>query len=200
MSAYTKSMQLLINELKKLPGIGSKTAERLALYLIMKSSVEDSKALAYAVLNAREKTKFCKICFNLSEEDICHICKDATRDNSIICVIEKPLDVTAIEKVATFKGLYHVLGGSLSPLDGIGPDDLKIKELINRIKEATIKEVIIATNSDMEGEATALYLVSLLKPLGVKISRIAYGIPVGTNLEYTDQASLIKALDGRRQL
>lgn len=196
---YTKSMEDLINELVKMPGIGPRTAERLAFY-ILKISKEQARALSDSILALKDKVVLCKNCFNLSEDETCRICKDPTRDASILCVVEESKDIIAIEKTQGYKGLYHVLLGVLSPLDGIGPDDLKIKELIPRIKSSIIKELIIATSSSTEGEATALYLTKLIKPLGVKLTRIAYGIPVGTNLDYTDQATLARALEGRTEL
>lgn len=199
MSGYTNTIERLIELFKKMPGIGPKSAERLMLY-ILRSSNQWAKELAQTILKVKESIRFCKICNNLSEAEVCQICSDAARDKSIICVVEQPQDVSIIEKTGSYKGLYHVLGGALSPLDAIGPGELKINELIKRINKGDIKEVIIATDSDTEGEITALYLVKLIKPLGVKITRIAYGIPMGTNLEYADQATLTKALEGRRDI
>lgn len=196
---YTKSMGDLINELVKMPGIGPRTAERLAFY-ILKIPKEQARLLSYAIISLKDNITFCKNCFNLSEDETCRVCSDITRDTSLICVVEEPKDIIAIEKTNGYKGLYHVLLGALSPLDGIGPDELKIKELISRIRSTTINEIIIATSSNTEGEATALYLTKLIKPLGVKLTRIAYGIPVGSNLDYTDQATLAKALEGRTEL
>lgn len=199
MPGYTKSMEKLISELTKLPGIGQKSAERLALH-ILKSSKEDAKTLSEAIIKLKETISFCKNCYNFSEGDICHICKDPSRDKTTILVIEGPNDILAIEKTGTYRGLYHVLLGAISPLDGIGPDEIKIKELIHRIKTEKIKEVIIATDSDTEGETTALYLTKLIKNQGVKTTRIAYGLPVGSHLEYADQATLARALEGRREI
>jgi recombination protein RecR len=199
MSGYTESMRSLIEEFAKMPGIGPKTAERLAFY-VLKSNRETAGVLAKAIVRIKEATRFCTICNNLSEQDHCDICRDQRRDASVICVVGNPEDIASIEKTGSFRGIYHVLLGTLSPLDGIGPDDLKIKELIARIRSGGIKEVIIATNPDTEGEATALYLIRLMKPLGIKVTRIASGIPMGTNLEYIDQASLIKAIEGRHQV
>ncbi len=196
---YTKSMEDLINELVKMPGIGPRTAERLAFY-VLKIPKEQARLLSDAIVSLKDNVTFCKTCFNLSEDETCRVCSDFTRDTSLICVVEEPKDIIAIEKTHGYKGLYHVLLGALSPLDGIGPDDLKIKELISRIRSASVKEIIIATSSNTEGEATALYLTKLIKPLGVKLTRIAYGIPVGSNLDYTDQATLAKALEGRTEL
>lgn len=199
MPGYTKSMEKLITEFSKLPGIGQKSAERLALH-ILKSSKEDAKALSEAIIKLKETIGFCKTCYNLSEGETCHICKDPGRDRLTILVVEEPNDILAIEKTGTYKGLYHVLLGSISPLEGIGPDELKIKDLTRRIKSEKTKEVIIATDSDTEGETTALFLTKLLRNQGVKTTRIAYGIPVGSHLEYADQATLARALEGRREV
>ncbi len=199
MPGYTKSMEKLISELTKLPGIGQKSAERLVLH-ILKSPKEDAKALSEAIIKLKETITFCKACYNLSEGDTCHICEDPGRDKTTILVVEQPNDILAIEKTGTYRGLYHVLLGAISPLDGIGPDELKIKELLRRIKSEKTKEVIIATDADTEGETTALYLTKLLKNQGVKTTRIAYGLPVGSHLEYADQATLARALEGRREI
>ncbi len=199
MAVYTKAMEQLISHFKKMPGIGQKSAERIAFY-ILKLSKEDASAFANAILKVNETIKYCKLCGNLTEENLCHICKNPRRDPSIICVVEDPKDILAIEKSGQFIGLYHVLFGVISPLDGIGPDDIRVKELIARAKEGTVKEIIIATDSDTEGETTALYIAEELKNFKLKITRIAYGIPVGSNLEYVDQATLTKALEGRRTI
>jgi recombination protein RecR len=199
MSGYTESMRNLIEEFAKMPGIGPKTAERLAFY-ILKTNRETAGALARAIVRIKEATRFCAVCNNLSEQDRCDICRDQKRDTSVICVVENPEDIASIEKTGSFQGIYHVLLGTLSPLNGVGPDDLKIKDLIARLRNGAAKEVIIATNPDTEGEATALYLIRLIKPLGIKVTRIASGIPMGTNLEYIDQASLIKSIEGRHQV
>ncbi len=199
MVGYTESMRKLIEEFSKMPGVGPKTAERLAFY-ILKSDKETAAALAGAISKIKATTKFCRTCYNLSEEELCDICRDAGRDKTVICVVEDPADIASIEKTGSFRGLYHVLLGSLSPLDGIGPEDLKIKELIYRIKKGMVKEVIIATNPDTEGEATALYLIKLIKPLSNRITRIASGVPMGSSLEYIDQASIIKAIEGRHEV
>jgi len=195
---YTKSLEQLITRLIRLPGIGRRSAERIATY-ILESSDTEVKALAHALINAKENIKLCKICNNLTETEICHICENPLRDKSTICIVEEPKDVIAIEKTAKFKGLYHVLMGSISPLDGRGPEDLKIKELVSRIDKKHIKEVIIATDSDTEGETTALYLNKLVKPLGVKVTRIGLGIPVGSNLDYIDSTTLTLSLESRRE-
>ncbi len=199
MVAYTKSMQELIDHFKKMPGIGTKTAERMAFY-ILKSPKDEMMKFSSAINMVKESVKFCKKCGNLSETEFCQICSDPRRDKNIVCVIEEPKDLILIEKSGQFRGTYHVLFGAISPLDGIGPEDLRIKELLSRIKEDKVKEVIFATNSNAEGETTALYLSKELKGSNVKTSRIAYGIPVGENLDYIDQATIIKALEGRRSM
>lgn len=199
MTTYAKSLNRLIKEFSKFPGIGPKSAERLAMH-VLKRSLEEAKALAYAVVKAKQSLGYCKICNNISEEEICAVCQNIRRDKDTICVVEEPKDVMAIEKSGSYHGSYHVLLGAISPLDGIEPEDLKIKELLNRIKQNKVKEIIIATDSDAEGEATALYLAQLIKPSAVKTTRIACGIPVGGNLEYADQATLGKALEGRREV
>lgn len=197
MAVYTKTIEELIAHFKKMPGIGSKTAERLAFY-ILKLTKEEAASFASTILKVKEKVTHCKLCGNLSEQSLCHICSDPRRDRSIVCVVEEPKDIIAIEKSNQFKGLYHVLFGAISPLEGIGPEEIRVKELLGRVKEGEIKEVIIATDSDAEGETTALYLAKELKDFKIRITRIAYGIPVGSNLEYVDQATLVKALEGRR--
>jgi len=199
MTGYTESIRKLIDEFSKMPGIGPRTAERLAFY-ILKADKERANAFADAVLKIKTTTKFCKTCNNLSEEELCDICKDVKRDKSAICVVEDPGDIASIEKTGSFRGIYHVLLGALSPLEGIGPEDLKMKGLIGRIKKGGVKEIIIATNPDTEGEATALYLAKLIKPLSVKLTRIASGVPMGTSLEYINQASLMKAIEGRQEV
>lgn len=197
MATYTKSMQELIAHFKRLPGIGVKSAERMVFH-VLKSSKEEMSNFSSAIKKVKESMRFCKKCGNLSEEDLCTICNNPRRDKSMICVVEEPKDLILIEKLGHYKGTYHVLFGAIAPLDGIGPEDLKIKELLERVKEEKIEEVILATDSNAEGETTVLYLVKELKPLNVKISRIAYGIPVGGNLDYIDQATLTKALEGRQ--
>lgn len=194
-----ESLSKLVEHFKKFPGIGSKTAQRLAFF-ILKSPLDYVKDFSQALFKVKELIRFCKICNNLSDEETCGICNDPTRDKSIICVVEEPNDIIAIERTSKFHGLYHVLLGALSPLDGIGPEELKIKELLARVKEKRPKEIIIATNPDTEGETTALYLLKVLKPFNVKITRIGYGMPVGAELEYADQATLLKAIDSRREL
>ena len=192
----TNSVEKLIGEFSKLPGIGKKTAQRMAFY-ILKSRKEEAEALAQAVLDVKEKVRYCSVCFNITEEDPCNICKDEKRERSIICVVEEANDVVALEKTNQYKGLFHVLGGVLSPLDGIGPDELKIKELLFRLKGKKVKEVILATNPNTEGEATAIYIAELIKPLGIKVTRIARGLPAGGDLEYADQVTLANAIEGR---
>jgi len=196
MSAYTKSMQELIECFKKMPGIGSKTAERMAFY-VLKSPADEMTRFSSVIRKVKEDVRFCKICGNLSEEETCSICNDPRRDKTIICVVEEPTDLILIEKSGRYRGVYHVLFGVISLLDGIGPEELRIKELIDRIKLDKVKEIILAMDSNAEGETTALYLSESIQPLKIKISRIAYGIPVGGNLDYIDQATLIRALEGR---
>jgi recombination protein RecR len=195
MAKLTDSVERLVEEFSKLPGIGRKTAQRMAFY-ILKLRRDEALKLSQAILDVKDKVKYCSVCFNITEEDPCNICKDTKRDKSIICVVEEPKDVLALEKTNQYRGLYHVLGGVLSPLDGIGPDDLRTRELMTRLKEG-VKEVIIATNPNVEGEATAIYLAKLIKPLGIKVTRIARGIPAGGELEYTDATTLANAIEGR---
>jgi recombination protein RecR len=198
-SAYlSNSMHRAVEELSKLPGIGKKSAQRLVFYML-KIPREEVAELSRALIDVKDKATYCSKCFNITESNPCAICTNLGRDRSVICVVEEANDVAAFEKTSEYKGLYHVLGGTLSPLDGIGPDDLKIKELILRLTDE-ITEVILANNPNAEGEVTALYLTKLIKPLGIKISRIARGIPVGTDLEYADEITLLKALEGRTSL
>lgn len=199
MSVYTKSIEKLIESLTKLPGIGRRSAERIIGY-ILNASREDIKTLVEAISKVKENVKFCRICNNFSEEELCEICRDSKRQKDIICIVENPVDVTAIEKAGNFKGTYHVLLGSIAPLEGKGPSDLKIEDLLTRIKQNKIQEVIIATDPDTEGETTALHLTKLIKPLRVKLTRIGVGIPIGYNLEYTDSSTLSKALESRREI
>jgi recombination protein RecR len=199
MSVYTKSIEKLIKELSKLPGIGPRSAERIAFAILHNKKV-DAPALSEAISDVKNKTSYCKTCFALSEGDICSICKNDQRDKSVICVVEKSADVFAIERSHEYKGLYHVLGGKLSPLEGIGPDQIKIKELINRVNKANIKEVILALSSDTEGETTALFLSRLLAKKKVKITRLAQGLPVGGDIEYVDEVTLGRALENRREV
>lgn len=199
MAGNPKLLDNLIIKLMKLPGIGRRSAERIAFYLIHRP-VEEAKELSEAISKVRQGINFCRICNNFSEGDICHICQDIAREKEIICIVEEPKDLLAIEKTGSFKGLYHVLMGAIAPLEGRGPEDLKTQDLIQRIKNQRIKEIIIATDSDMEGEATALYLSKLLKPLGLKITRIGFGLPVGGSVEYADASTLSKAMESRLEM
>lgn len=189
----------LVQQLGKLPGIGEKTATRLAFH-ILRAPVEDAAALATAITDLRAKTRFCSVCWDFTEADPCRICSDARRDRSLVCVVAQPQDVVAIERTGGFQGVYHVLHGVLSPLDGVGPDDLRVTELVRRCADGTIKEVIVATNPSVEGETTAVYLSKVLRPLGVRATRIATGVPMGGELEYADRLTLSRALDGRRDI
>ena len=190
------SIEKLVEEFSNFPGIGKKTAQRMAFF-VLKQRQEESEALAQAILDVKSKVSYCSVCFNITEDDPCAICRDEKKDRSTICVVEEANDVVALERTNQYRGLYHVLGGVLSPLDGIGPEDLKVKELLSRLKDKQIKEVIIATNPSAEGEATAIYLSKLIKPLGVRVTRIARGLPAGGDLEYADQTTLANALEGR---
>ena len=199
MSYYSPSIEKLIESFERLPSIGSKTAARLAFY-ILNASKEETDEFISAIQNAKQNLKYCSKCFNISDNDPCEICSNPTRDNSVICVVEDVKDVVAMERTHEFRGVYHVLHGSISPMNGVGPDDIKIKELLSRLMGGEVKEIILATNPRVEGEATAMYISKLVKPLGVKVTRIAHGIPVGGDLEYTDEVTLSKALEGRREL
>jgi len=199
MPPYAKPIDHLIETLTRFPGIGKKTASRLAFH-ILRSSLSDAQELAKAILEVKEKIHLCSICFNLTDEDPCWVCRDNHRNKEILCVVEGPNDLLAIENIVEFKGRYHVLHGKLAPLDGIGPEDIKVKELMDRLKREGISEVILATNPTVEGGATALYLTGLIKPLGIRVTRIAYGIPMGGEIEYADVMTLSKALEGRREL
>ncbi len=189
----------LVGELRRLPGIGPKTATRLAYYII---AMDKGKAvsLAEAIVEAKEKITYCSVCYNLTDQTPCQICRSEEREEDVLCVVEDPKDVGAMERTHEYHGRYHVLHGALSPMEGIGPDDLKMKELLNRLGAGNFKEVIMATNPDVEGEATALYLSRLLKPLGIKVTRIAHGLPVGGDLDYADEMTLSKALENRREM
>ncbi len=199
MNYYAAPIAKLIEAFTKLPGIGNKTAQRLAFYLLDMPQKE-AEELAYAIINAKRSIRYCDICCNITDKEKCSICSDAKRDESIICVVEDPRDVVAMEKTREYKGLYHVLHGAISPMDDIGPDEIRIKELLDRIRIGNIKEIILATNPNIEGEATAMYISKLIKPLGVKTTRIAHGVPVGGDLEYADEVTLMKALEGRREI
>ena len=196
---YEGAIQDLIDELGRLPGIGPKSAQRIAFHIIQSEKVDISR-LVDVLRTVKEKVKFCSECGNLSEEELCRICRDERRDKNVICVVEESKDVISIEKTREFRGKYHVLGGAISPIDGIGPEQLRIKELLTRLQSADIEEVIIATDPNLEGEATATYLSRLLKPLGIKISRLASGLPVGGDLEYADEVTLGRAFEGRKAL
>ncbi len=199
MANYTASIEKLIESLIKLPGVGRRSAERIVAH-VLGASKDEIKILSEALDKVKESVRSCRICNNLSEEETCKICQDLRRQKDIVCVVEKPGDVTAIEKAGNFHGLYHVLLGSISPLEGVGPGDLKVDGLIQRIKQGSIKEIIIATDADTEGETTSMYLTQLLKPLGANLSRIGLGIPVGSNLEYADATTLSKSLESRRAI
>ena len=198
-SGLPKPVSRLIDELSKLPGIGEKNATRLAFH-ILRSKDEYTVRLAQAIVDTKKNVKACGTCFNISSEDPCDICTDQSRERDIICIVEEPLDLIAVEKSRVFSGLYHVLNGVIAPLEGIGPENLTIGQLISRLKDSSVKEIIIATNPSVEGEATSLYIARLVKPLGVKVSRIAHGIPMGGDLEYTDELTIGKALRDRKEI
>jgi recombination protein RecR len=196
---YPEPVARLIDAFQRLPGIGPKTAQRLTFYML-KRPPDEARELGDALLAVKEKITYCRICFNVTDEDPCRICTDPRRDEHVLCVVEEPNDLLAMERTGEYRGRYHVLLGALSPLDGVGPDDLKIRELLARLEDRQTAEVILATNPNVEGEATALYLAKLLRPLAVRITRIARGLPVGGDLEYADQVTLSKALEGRREI
>lgn len=199
MSSYTDSIEKLISALVKLPGIGRRSAERIVGH-ILSVSKDEVTVLTESINKVKDSVRFCRICNNLSDQEVCKICQDNRRQKDIVCIVEKPTDVTAIEKAGNFNGVYHVLLGSISPLEGRGPGDLKIDGLMQRIKQNNIKEIIIATDADIEGETTALYIAKLIKPLGISLSRIGLGLPVGSNLEYADSTTLSKSLESRRPI
>jgi recombination protein RecR len=199
MALYAKPIDHLIDALTRLPGIGKKTASRLAFH-ILRSSSSEAQELARAILDVKEKIRLCSTCFNLTDEDPCLICQDPHRSRETLCVVEGPNDLIAIENTGVFDGRYHVLHGTISPLEGIGPDDIKIKELVERLQNGGISEVILATNPTVEGGTTTLYLTDLIKPLGIRMTRIAYGIPMGSEIEYSDGMTLSKAFEGRREI
>jgi recombination protein RecR len=199
MVKYSNLLEKLVNELSKLPGIGLKSAQRVAFYILRQPASEVEK-LIRAITEVKQKIGYCSVCFNMTESDLCSICSDSRRDKSKICVVEDPNSLITIEKTNEYNGLYHVLSGVLSPLDGIGPEHLKIKELLKRIGHGEVNEIIIATSPNVQGEATALYLARLIKPLGIKVTRIAFGVPVGSDLEYADEVTMAKAMEGRREL
>jgi len=196
---YEGPVQDLIDELGRLPGIGPKSAQRIAFHLL-KVEPADAERLATAIQEVKAKVHFCRICWNVAEGDLCRICRDSRRDPSLVCVVEEPRDLVAVERTQEFRGRYHVLGGAISPIEGIGPDDLRIRELLARLEPDAVREVILATNPNIEGEATAMYLARLLGPLGVKVTRIASGLPVGGDLDYADEITLGRAFAGRREM
>ena len=197
MEVFIEPIGRLMNEFSKLPGVGKKTAQRYA-YRIIDMSEGEARAFADAIVNAKRKVHYCKVCGNFTEEDVCDVCK--TRDKSIVCVVKEPKDVIALEKLHEFKGVYHVLHGVIDPMNGVSPNDIRIKELLARVNGGDVKEVIMATNPDVEGEATAMYIAKILKPLGVKVTRIAHGVPIGLELEYTDEVTLSRALLDRKEI
>jgi len=199
MDYYAAPVAKLIEELSKLPGVGQKTAQRLAFH-ILDAPPQQAENLARSIVYARRNIKHCSVCCNMTDTDPCRICSNDRRDKSVICVMENPRDVVAMEKTREYKGLYHVLHGAISPMEDIGPEDIRIKELLLRLQDDTVKEVILATNPTIEGEATAMYISRLIKPLGIKATRIAHGIPVGGDLEYADEVTLVKAMEGRREV
>jgi recombination protein RecR len=199
MKDFAEPLARLIDELKRLPGIGQKSAQRIAFHL-ERAPREEAERLTVALLDVKDKIRLCSVCNNLTELDPCEYCSDPSRDASVVCAVETPYNVIAIEKTREFHGLYHVLHGALSPLHGVGPEQLKLKSLIQRLKTGTIRELIIATNPNVEGEATAIYLSKLIKPLGVRVTRIAMGIPVGSELEFADEVTMLKAIEGRREI
>ena len=192
-------IQDLVDELARLPGIGPKSAQRLAFYMV-KAPPQDAHRLAEAIVAAKERVRFCRECFGVAEGDLCRICRDPGRDTSVICVVEESKDQAVIEKAGVVKGRYHVLGGAISPLEGIGPDDLRVQELLDRVGRDGVEEVILATNPNLEGNATAMYVAGLIKPLGIRVTRLASGLPVGGDLEYADEVTLGQALEGRREM
>jgi recombination protein RecR len=201
---YASPIQRLIDELSKLPGIGPKSAQRVAFHLL-KVRPEDARALADAIVEAKDKVRLCRLCFNVAEQELCDYCADPRRDGSLICVVQEPPDIVAIERTREYRGVYHVLQGAISPIEGVGPEDLRVAELLDRLKSppdggSPVSEVIVATNPNIEGEATAMYLARLIEPLGIKITRLASGLPVGGDLEYADEVTLGRALEGRRRI
>ena len=196
---YEGPIQELIDELSRLPGIGPKSAQRLAFHML-KAPADEARRLSDAIVQAKERMSFCKECGNVAEGDLCRVCRDPGRDLTVICVVEEPKDAAAIEKAGVIKGRYHILGGAISPLDGIGPEDLRVNELLERVQRDGVGEVILATNPNLEGNATAMYVAAMLKPAGVRVTRLASGLPVGGDLEYADEITLGQALEGRREM
>ncbi len=197
MEVFIEPIGRLMNEFSKLPGVGKKTAQRYA-YRVIGMTESEARAFADAIVNVKRKVRYCKVCGNFTESEVCSICE--TRDKSVVCVVKEPKDVIALEKLHEFKGVYHVLHGVIDPMNGVSPNDIRIKELLARVNEGNIKEIIMATNPDVEGEATAMYLAKLLKPLGITVTRLAHGIPIGSELEYTDEVTLARALIERKQM
>jgi recombination protein RecR len=196
---YDGPIQDLVEELGRLPGVGPKSAQRIAFHLL-RLPAEDAKRLARAIVEAKDKVSWCRHCFNVAEGELCRFCKDESRDRTLVCVVEDPRDIVAVERTREFRGVYHVLGGAISPIEGVGPEQLRVRELLTRVGEESVAEVILATNPNIEGEATAMYLAKLLRPLGVRVTRIASGLPVGGDLEYADEITLGRALEGRREI
>ena len=199
MADFAEPLARLINEFKRLPGIGQKSAQRIAFH-IMRASRDDAGQLAQSILDVKDKLRMCVVCNNISDAELCQYCRDPQRDQTVVCVVEDPNNIVGIEVTRQFNGLYHVLGGALSPLRGIGPEQLRIKSLVDRIAHGSLAEIIVATNPTVEGEATAVYLSKLLKPLGMKVTRIAMGVPVGSDLEFADEVTMWKAMEGRREI
>ncbi|MDO4838102.1 MAG: recombination mediator RecR [Clostridia bacterium] len=199
MAGQIESIQRMVSELSRLPGIGQKTAQRLA-YHIVSMPLDDVRSLATAIWQGRKTIRYCSVCGNYATEELCDVCKDQERHNGQICVVRDPRDVAAMERMHDYHGLYHVLHGTLSPMDGVGPDDIRIKELMTRLTDGSVTEVILATNPDVEGEATATYIARMIKPMGIRVTRIAHGVPVGSDLEYADEVTLSIALEGRREM
>jgi recombination protein RecR len=196
---YEGPIQDLVDELSRLPGIGPKSAQRLAFHIV-KTAGQDARRLADAIVQAKERVRFCRECYGVAEGELCRLCSDPTRDTAMVCVVEEPKDVSAVERTGAVKGRYHVLGGAISPMQGVGPDDLRVQELLDRVGRNGVREVILATNPNLEGNATAMYVAGLLKPLGVRVTRLASGLPVGGDLEYADEVTLGQALEGRREM
>jgi recombination protein RecR len=199
MNVYEGAVQTLIDELGRLPGIGPKSAQRIAYYLL-RAAPEDANRLAKSITEAKARVSWCRRCYNIAEGELCAFCRDERRDAALLCVVEEPRDIVAVERTQEFKGRYHVLQGAISPIEGIGPEQLRVKELLRRVGEEDVTEVILATNPNIEGEATAMYLAKLLKPLGISVTRLASGLPVGGDLEYADEVTLGRALEGRREV
>jgi recombination protein RecR len=199
MAQYARPLARLVAEFEKLPGIGPKSAQRLAFY-VLRLSHDEARQLAEAIVDVKDKIGYCQVCSNFTDREVCEICRDPRRDETTLCVVSEPRDLIALEKTGEFRGKYHVLGGVLAPMEGIGPDQLRIRELLKRLESGTVQEIVLATNPTVEGDATAVYLSRLLRPLGPRVTRIAHGVPVGGDLDYADQATLIQAFEGRREM